>query len=97
MTVSNVSNTASQNLKNYNNDKVNSNGKIEKVSATVELSATAQQYLSKGVASENNIAKNIDYSQESMNFSKENISDYSGSFASSQANTHSSRVANLIA
>lgn len=97
MTVSNVNATASQNLKNYNNDKSTSNGKVEKVSATVELSATAQQYLSKGVAGENTIAQNIDYAEESMNFSKESINNYSGSFTASQANTHSSRVAYLTA
>lgn len=96
MTVSNVNTIASQNLKNYDN-KVSTNAKAQQVSAVVELSATAEQYLSKGVASENNIAKNIDYKEESMNFSKESINNYSGSFTASQANTHSSRVANLTA
>lgn len=96
MTVSSVNTTASQNLKNYDN-KANTNAKADQVSAVVELSATAEQFLSKGVASENNIAKNIDYKEESMNFSKDNINNYSGSFTASQANTHSSRVANLTA
>lgn len=97
MNVSNVNTTASQNLNNYSSGKANSNGRVEKVSATVELSATAQQYLSKGVAAENNISKEIDYAAESMNFSKESIAAYSGSLTTSQANTDSSKVASLIA
>lgn len=97
MTVSNVNSLASQQLKSYENNKDNTNGKTDKASATVELSEAAQKYLSKGVAADNTIAKSVDYKEESMNFSKENINNYSGSFVSSQANTHSSRVASLTA
>jgi hypothetical protein len=97
MTVSNVSTLASQQVKSFEGDKANTFKKVEKASVTVELSEAAHKYLSKGITSENTIAKNVDYKEESINFSKNNINNYSGSFSASQANTHFSRVASLTA
>jgi flagellin-like hook-associated protein FlgL len=97
MTVSNVSTLASQNVKNYSNDSNTLNTRKEKESATVELSETAQKYLNnKHDIFENPIAQNVDYKQESMNFSKASVNSYAGSFMASQANIGSSQVANLI-
>ena len=92
--INNINNT--QNL-NTTVEKTNPTTNKEVPSAFIELSGSIQKYLDKGIAGENSIAQSVDYAKESVEFSKENLSVYSGSLSLSQANTNSDKVASLTA
>jgi len=96
---SNLNTISTQNIKTNNSDYAKDLVKNleEKDGAFIELSADAHKFLQKGIAQENDIAKNVDYAKESANFDKSNIVNYAGSLLMSQANANENKVANLTA
>ncbi|MEA3353499.1 MAG: hypothetical protein U9Q33_06770 [Campylobacterota bacterium] len=99
MTVnSNIGSIAAQNSSAFKSDKNTSysDNKNKQEGVSVELSDDVQKYLAKGLSRENHIAQNVNYSDESANFDKSKLSQYSGSYSQSLSHAVQSRVASLI-